>query len=71
MSFGCLTRSFLLFGRSTVRLPAWSARATAYVLQHADPAMTQSKYMARGRVYRTGRPRSGVNPPGDSGGFIS
>ncbi|MFG3618071.1 tyrosine recombinase XerC [Nocardia sp. NPDC047654] len=28
-----------------------SARVTADVLQHADPAMTQRKYMARGRVH--------------------
>lgn len=30
-----------------------SARVTADVLQHADPAMTQRKYMARGRVHHT------------------
>ena len=28
-----------------------SARMTADVLQHADPAMTQRKYMARGRAH--------------------
>jgi integrase len=28
-----------------------SARVTADVLQHADPAMTQRKYMARSRVH--------------------
>ncbi|MFE3254336.1 tyrosine-type recombinase/integrase [Nocardia sp. NPDC059229] len=28
-----------------------SARVTADVLQHADPAMTQRRYMARGRIH--------------------
>ncbi|MFE5284670.1 hypothetical protein ACFRAQ_06820 [Nocardia sp. NPDC056611] len=28
-----------------------SARVVADVLQHADPAMTQRKYMARGKVH--------------------
>ncbi|WP_433679942.1 hypothetical protein [Nocardia sp. CA-119907] len=28
-----------------------SARVTADVLQHADPAMTQRKYMRRGKVH--------------------
>ena len=48
-----------------------SARITADVIQHADPAMTQRKYMARGRVHHIAAAAlqhavTGDTPPDDS-----
>lgn len=44
-------------------------RVTADVLQHADPAMTQRKYMARARVHHgsSGRPRCSNGWLGNAG----